>query len=92
MILVKRSMTLRADRLRRALEATFESRGGPTLPTSLPPPPPDWAAPYRRLASEVGIDPDLGRGYSEAAALLNPVLGGLARGRWIPARERWNEE
>jgi hypothetical protein len=92
MILVKRSIPLRANRLRRALEATFESRGGPALPMSLPPPPPDWAAPYRKLANEVGIDPELEQGYSEAAALLTPVLGGLARGRWVPARGRWNEE
>jgi hypothetical protein len=91
LVLVKRSLTLDAARLRRALEVTFESRGSQALPGSLPPPPSDWAVAYRKQAAEVGIDADVGVGVSEAAALLDPVLAGLGNGRWYPELGRWSE-
>jgi hypothetical protein len=91
LVLVKRSMTLDAARLRRALEVTFESRGRQALPGSLPPPPSDWAVAYRKQAAEVGIDTDVRVGVSEAAALLDPVLAGLGNGQWYPELGRWSE-
>jgi hypothetical protein len=90
LVLVKTSMTLEAARLRQALDVTFESRGRQSLPSSLPPPPPDWAAAFRKYAVEVGIDADVRVGYSEATALLDPVLSGLAKGRWDPKRGQWS--
>lgn len=90
LVLVKTSLTLEASRLHRALEVTFESRGRQPRPLSLPPPPPDWAVAYRKYAIEVGINTEVRVGYSEAAALLDPVLGGLAKGRWDPKRGRWS--
>lgn len=90
LVLVMRSMTLEAARLRHALEVTFRSRGRQPLPSSLPPPPSDWAVAYRKYAAEVGIDPDVRVGHSEAMELLDPVLGGLVKGRWDPERGRWS--
>lgn len=90
LVVVKRFMSLEAARLRQALEVTFESRGRQPLPSSLPPPPSDWAVAYRKLAAEVGIDADVRVAHSEAAALLDPVLGGLAKGRWDPDQSRWS--
>ncbi len=73
-----------------ALEVTFKSRGRQVLPASLPPPPSDWAVAYRKHAREVGIDPDVVVGHSEAAALLDPILAGQGNGRWDPEKGRWS--
>lgn len=65
-----------AGRLRRALEATLESRGTHALPSVLPPPSPGWRTPYRRMPAEVGLEPDLSSGYEQARAFLDPILAG----------------
>ncbi len=83
LVLVKQFMTLDAGRLRTALVGTFEGRRLHPLPSSFPRPPADWTVPYRKSAQEVGISPDLATGHA-AAALLDPVLAGLEKGRWEP--------
>ncbi|MGO9452204.1 MAG: nucleotidyl transferase AbiEii/AbiGii toxin family protein [Candidatus Binataceae bacterium] len=88
-VLVKQLMVLDASRLRAALIGVFERRRQHPLPDRLPPPPRDWAVPYRKLASQVSISPELGTGHGEAAALLDPILAGSAEGRWDPKRGRW---
>lgn len=92
LVLVKSFASLDADRLRESLAETFEKRRQHQLPEALPPPPPDWAPAYRRLASELGLDPNLAAGHSEACALIDPVLAGHARGKWSPDRSTWIEE
>jgi hypothetical protein len=89
LVLVKQLMTLDGKRLRAALVGTFEGRRQQPLPSSLPRPSTEWAVPYRRLAGEVGIDPELASAHAEAAALLDPVLAGHATGRWDPGRGVW---
>jgi hypothetical protein len=89
LVLIKQSMTLDAARLRAALVGVFEARGQQTLPSSFPPPPKDWGVAFRKLADEVGIDPDIKIGYSEAVALLDDVLAGLDSGAWDAATNRW---
>jgi hypothetical protein len=91
LVLVKRYLPLNADRLRVALLGTFEARRLQSVPARLLQPPKEWAVPYRRLAHDVGIDPDLSAGHADAAALLDPVLGGLASGNWDPERGAWVE-
>jgi len=71
-VLVKQSMVLDASRLRMALVGVFEKRRQHQLPGRLPPPPRDWVVPYRKMATEVGVNSDLRTGYAEAAALLDP--------------------
>jgi hypothetical protein len=88
-VLVKRSMALHADSLRAALVGVFDKRHQQPLPNKLPPPPRDWAVPYRKLANDVGIVPELRSGYIEAVALLDPILAGNARGKWDPKLGRW---
>jgi len=73
-------MLLDAARLRSALVGVFEGRRQQGLPDRLPPPPTNWAVPYRKLVKEVGAD--LRAGYADAAALLDPVLADHAVGRW----------
>jgi len=81
--------TLEAASLRQAIVDVFEERAQQPLPTSLPPPPRNWEAPYRRLASEVGVEPNLANSFARVAAFLDPVLAGLAAGKWDPRRFRW---
>jgi len=90
LVLVKQLMGFDAARLRSALVGVFEGRHQHGLPSRLPPPPTEWAVPYRKLAMEVGIDPDLRAGYAHAAAFLDPVLVGRNFGRWDPQRASWS--
>jgi Nucleotidyl transferase AbiEii toxin, Type IV TA system len=89
LVLVKQIMAVDAARLRSALVGVFEGRHQHALPSRLPAPPTEWAVPYRKLANEVGIDPDLRAGYAHAAAFLDPVLTGRNIGRWDPHRASW---
>lgn len=84
-VLVKHSAPLNAAALRTALDATFTTRALQPLPSVVPAPPAAWRTPYAKLAEAVGLPTDLELGHSEAAALLNPVLAGEARGIWDPA-------
>ena len=88
-LLVKELMALDASRLRAALTGVFESRRQHPLPDRLPPPPRDWAVPYRQLTNQVGINPELRSGHLEAAALLDPIWAGGVEGRWDPKGARW---
>lgn len=85
LVLIKRYLPLSAERLRSALAGTFEARHLHSVPVRLPHPPKEWAVPYRKLAREVGIEPDLPSGHAEAAALVDPVLEGMTSGHWIPS-------
>lgn len=89
LVLVQRFTAPDAARLHEACVRTFAARAGRPMPSSLPAPPAEWAGPYARLATEVGLPPDLGSGHARAAALLDPVLRGTAAGRWDPQRGRW---
>ena len=83
--------SFQAGRLRRALEATFAARDTHPLPSVLPTPPLQWRVAYRRMAAEVGLDPDMSVGHEQAAAFLNPILAGTAPSdaRWDPVQRTW---
>lgn len=79
--------------LRQALDSIFIGRNAHPLPAGLPTPPDDWKEAYKRLASGLGIEPDVMAGYRRAVALLDPVLAGALRsGAWLPAEGRWSVE
>jgi hypothetical protein len=86
---VRQFMVVSAARVRSALVGIFEGRRQHGLPDRLPPPPTEWAVPYRKLAKEVALDPDLRTGYLQAAALLDRVLAGRTAGRWDPQAASW---
>lgn len=76
--------------MRREIETIFALRGTHSAPKALPSPPAEWAAPFRRLAREVGVPDELAAGRGDAAALLDPILSGeITFGHWDPARQRW---
>jgi hypothetical protein len=88
-LLIAGSEPLDAASLRAALVVTFDEREQQPLPSSLPPPPTSWEEPYRRLASEVEVEPALDKAFAEAAALLDPILAARADGEWDPRRRTW---
>lgn len=74
-----------------AIATTFASRAEQKPPTTLPSPPVAWAVPYRQLAQAVAIAAELDAGYTLAAALLDPILGGATTaGTWLPEGSRWD--
>lgn len=89
LVLIKSYATLDAARLREALVETFRSRALQGLPSSVPSPPIDWETAYRKLATEVGIDPTLDHGHAEVRALLKPILEKQSVLRWDPTDQKW---
>jgi hypothetical protein len=88
-LLIEGTATIEADALRHALETTFSERALQPLPASLQAPPTMWAAPYRRLAETVDIEPNLSTAYARAAAFLDPVLSGKPGGQWNTRLQEW---
>jgi hypothetical protein len=91
--LIAELSSLDATALRQEIDSIFGRRETHSAARSLPSPPPEWALPYGRLAQEVGIPADLAAGHREAAAMLDPVLGGeITEGQWSPAVRTWSGE
>jgi hypothetical protein len=67
---------IQPELIKRALVATFETRGTHPLPDQLPEPPADWAEPYAALAQELGL-PALN--LEEAYAFLSDYWRSLRR-------------
>jgi hypothetical protein len=88
-LLIEGSAIIQADALEHALHSTFAERARQPLPARLPPPPVAWADPYRRLAATVHVAGDLSPAFARAAAFLDPVLAGNARGQWDTRRLEW---
>ncbi len=91
LVLITSLFPFRADRLRSALHATFDARGIYPLPATLPPPPAGWGPAYRKLAIELGLQPEVSIGCQRAAAFLDPILGGAVSdaAQWDPAEQTW---
>ena len=90
LVLIESLFSLQAESLSSAIEATFAARNT-APPTALPSPPAQWRVPYRKMAIEMGLDPDIDSGYERARSFLDPALGGaLSPGSsWDPARRAW---
>ncbi|MHB8492632.1 MAG: nucleotidyl transferase AbiEii/AbiGii toxin family protein [Solirubrobacteraceae bacterium] len=90
--LIARNETVDAQALAHAIETIFMARrpGASAPPAQLPPPSSDWAVPYATMAQPLGLGPDLASGHSAAAGMVDPVLGGAARGTWSPEARSWS--
>ncbi len=89
-ILMSELASFEFDQLRDVIVGVFETRATHDLPTSVPPPPSVWAVPFRALAQEVGLDPDLSAGHHLAASFLDPVLAaGPGLTHWDPNALEW---
>lgn len=91
LVLIRSHATFEAGRLRTALRTTFSSRGTHPCPRALPPPPPNWSRAYRRLATDLGLFPDVSTAYEQVAAFLNPILDETTPNdaRWDPVGRVW---
>lgn len=86
---IARISTMDGEKLSAALRRTFATRRAHEKPEALPPPPAEWAVPYRLLAETLGLPAELAQGYRIAAALVDPVLEGDNLRTWNPAAQRW---
>jgi hypothetical protein len=76
--------------LRDVIVHVFSDRGTHELPASVPAPPSEWAQPYRSLAEEVGLDPDLAVGHRLASGFLDAVLADETdSGHWDAEATAW---
>jgi len=91
LVMISSLFGFQAGRLSRALEVTFDTRSTHPLPVSLSPPPTQWRAAYRRMAGEVGLDPDMAVGYERVKIFLDPILAGMVPddAQWKPTQHRW---
>jgi hypothetical protein len=88
--LIAELSSLDAATLHREVATVFTLRETHSPPATLPPPPPEWETPFRRLAKEVGASETLEAGHRDAAALLDPVLSGeVTTGTWNKDERRW---
>jgi len=92
LVLIRSSSPFLAGRLRADVRRIFTTRDTHEPPNALPGPPREWATPYRALAREVGLDPDLAEGFRLAAGFLDPVLGGdvADAATWDAETGRWS--
>lgn len=91
LVLMSELASFEYDQLQYAIVHTISERGTHELPTSLPTPSADWAQPYRALAAELGLDPELSSGHRAAAIFLDDprgFAGSSAVGRAIEALAR----
>jgi Nucleotidyl transferase AbiEii toxin, Type IV TA system len=88
--LISELSQLDAAALRSEIKTIFALRDTHSAPKALPPPPAEWAMPFRRLAKEVGVPEELAAGHRDAAALLDPILDReITNGRWSPTQRHW---
>ncbi len=64
-VLLIQSGTLDVSLVAEALRRTFGRRGTHPIPAKLEPPPPDWTAPFERLADECRLDPSVPKAFAE---------------------------
>jgi predicted nucleotidyltransferase component of viral defense system len=86
MVLISELANFQASHLRQVIEKVFATRATHELPAQLPPPPSQWARPYRTLAGEVGVDPNPRHGHGQVARLLDPLFAGISM------EHRWDRE
>lgn len=91
--LISELSQLDAATLRREIDTIFALRDTHAAPSALPSPAGEWAPPFRRLAEEVGVPPELTAGHRDASSLLDPILAGEVRtGRWDPSQRRFRAD
>lgn len=89
-ILLADLQEISAPVLRNAIEATFNKENTHEIPLSIQAPPAGWAAPYRRIASELGLSiTSLEDAFALVRTFINPVLRSDFRDEWDPVRKIW---
>lgn len=89
LLLIRTFERVDAQRLRDAIQRTFENRATHPVPGRVPPPPGDWQRAYREEAEGVGITPQVTEAHRLVGAWLDAVLSGTSKGKWDPERGAW---
>jgi len=88
-LLIRTFERVDAQRLRDAIQRTFENRATHPVPGRVPPPPGDWQRAYRVEAERVGITSEVTEAHRLVGAWLDVVLGETAEGTWNPEQGIW---
>ncbi len=89
-LLLAQQGALHAVTLRRALEATFQTRATHPLPKTFPALSKTWEKPFQRLAQQTGLPiRSLAEAESALGQFLNPVLQNLFVRDWYPDQWTW---
>lgn len=88
-LLIRTFERVDAQRLRDAIQRTFEHRATHPVPGRVPPPPGDWQRAYRVEAERVGITSEVTEAHRLVGAWLDVVLGETAEGTWNPEQGIW---
>jgi hypothetical protein len=80
-----------ANRLSRAIQATFDARKTHPLPREIPDPPTEWVKPFQKLSAEVSLSyQTLEAAATAVKHFLNPLLSGKIIGQWDPGAWYWS--
>lgn len=89
-LLIAQASAVNGRILSKAIRATFEARGTHALPRGLPDAPTSWAAPFLKMARDVGLrDVTLSTAADMARRFINPALQGETQGMWDPVAWEW---
>jgi hypothetical protein len=90
--MIESLFSMQAGQLADAIESTFTARDGDP-PKALPAPPSEWLIPYRKLATEVGLAPEVGKAYERVGTFIDPVLDGRLdrQAMWDPTDHVWRK-
>lgn len=93
LVLIGTLFRVKAGQLTDALNETFEARDSDP-PSVLLPPPGEWRVPFRKLAAEVGLDPEISGAYETVRKFLDPVLSKTVTDEaiWDPGSRAWQLE
>jgi hypothetical protein len=80
-----------ANRLSRAIQATFDARKTHLLPREIPDPPTDWVKPFQKLSTEVSLSyQTLDAATIAVKHFLNPLLSEKIIHKWDPGAWYWS--
>lgn len=83
--------SVRADRMKEAIEVIFARRRTHRAPHRLPEPPAEWSRSVTRSLEEASLPYDSVSAFTKAVEFLDPVLSADAAGIWNPAAGVWGE-
>jgi hypothetical protein len=82
---------IEGERLRQAIETTFEFRDTHTVPAAIPNPPKSWDVPYASMAAKDELPWTTLLQLTDAVSkFLDPVLGSAPIGTWDPSTWDWS--
>lgn len=88
-LLLAQQSRLDAAALRRALQATFQTRATHPLPDTFPAFDRAWEKQFQRLAKQTGLTLTLAQAADLLRQFLDPVLQNRAVGTWRPETGKW---